>query len=282
MTFSIVTAAMSGLPGLSGLPSSRIRSPPAGRPPGRSGHAVEVSGLTQRFGSVVAVDQLTLTVPYGMFYGIAGPNGAGKTTTLTAVCGLREPTAGTIRIAGHDLRTEREAALSQLGVMMDGLSMPERLTAAEALRYTAGLRGLDDGWRVRAADLLEILGLDTVPRTLIAEFSTGMRKKINLALAMLHRPRVLVLDEPFEAIDPVSARSIELLLKQYVAAGGTVILSSHIMDFIERNCRRVAIVAGGRLLAEGPTAELTAGTTLNDRFVELVGADPVRELDWLA
>ncbi|MFI7617503.1 ABC transporter ATP-binding protein [Nonomuraea terrae] len=250
--------------------------------PDLSTPAVEVTDLTQRFGSVVAVDHLSLTIPPGMFYGIVGPNGAGKTTTLTAVCGLREPTSGSIRIAGHDLRTDRETALAQLGVMMDGLSLPERLTATEVLRYSAGLRGLDDGWRARARDLLEILGLDAVPRTLIVEYSTGMRKKINLALAMLHRPRVLVLDEPFEAIDPVSAHSIEQVLKQYVEAGGTVVMSSHIMDFVERNCRRVALVAGGQVLVEGPVDEVTAGSTLNERFVELVGADPVRPLEWLA
>jgi ABC-2 type transport system ATP-binding protein len=244
--------------------------------------AVEITDLTQRFGTSLAVDRLSLTIPAGEFYGIVGPNGAGKTTTLTAVCGLRRPTSGRIRIAGHDLATDREAALAQLGVMMDGLSLPERLTATEALRYSAGLRGLDDGWRARAADLLEILGLDAVPRTLIVEYSTGMRKKINLALALLHRPRVLVLDEPFEAIDPVSAHSIEHVLRQYVEGGGTVVLSSHIMDFVERNCRRVAVVAGGRVLVEGTVEDVAAGTTLNRRFVELVGADPVRALEWLA
>ncbi|WP_308800123.1 ABC transporter ATP-binding protein [Streptomyces sp. UH6] len=243
---------------------------------------MEITDLTQRFGSVPAVDRLSLTIPSGMFYGIVGPNGAGKTTTLTAVCGLREPTSGTVRIAGHDLRTDREAALAQLGVMMDGLSLPERLTAAEVLRYGAGLRGLDDGWRDRAEDLLEVLGLAAVPRTLVVEYSTGMRKKINLALALLHRPRVLVLDEPFEAIDPVSAHSIERVLRQYVDGGGTVVMSSHIMDFVERNCRRVAVVVGGRLLAEGPVEEVAAGRTLNERFVELVGADPVRPLKWLS
>lgn len=244
--------------------------------------AIEVADLTQRFGAVLAVDRLSLSIPAGVFYGIVGPNGAGKTTMLMAVCGLREPTSGCIKIAGHDLRTDREAALAQLGIMMDGLSLPERLTGTEILRYSAGLRGLDDGWRARAGDLLEILGLDAVPRTLIVEYSTGMRKKINLALALLHRPRVLVLDEPFEAIDPVSAHSIEQVLRQYVDGGGTVVLSSHIMDFVERNCRRVAVVAGGRVLAEGPVEEVTAGSTLNERFVELVGADPVRPLEWLA
>ncbi|MCO1613171.1 ABC transporter ATP-binding protein [Micromonospora tulbaghiae] len=243
--------------------------------------AVEVTDLTQRFGAVLAVDRVSLSIPAGMCYGIVGPNGAGKTTTLTAMCGLREPTSGTVRIAGHDLRTDRQAALAQLGIMMDGLSLPERLTATEALRYSAGLRGLDDSWRVRAEDLLEILGLDAAPRALIVEYSTGMRKKINLALAMLHRPRVLVLDEPFEAIDPVSARSIEQVLTQYVAAGGTVVMSSHMMDFVERNCRRVALVAGGRVLVEGPVDEVAANGTLNERFVELVGADPVRPLRWL-
>ncbi|MFJ8704278.1 ABC transporter ATP-binding protein [Streptomyces ardesiacus] len=149
--------------------------------------AVELANLTQRFGARLAVDRLSLSIPPGMFYGIVGPNGAGKTTALTAMCGLRRPTAGSVRVVGHDLRTSREAALAQLGVMMDGLSLPERLTAGEVLRYSAGLRGLDDGWRSRAGDLLEILGLDAVPRTLIVEYSTGMRKKISLALALLHR-----------------------------------------------------------------------------------------------
>ncbi|MFC5173712.1 ABC transporter ATP-binding protein [Streptomyces mutomycini] len=244
--------------------------------------AIEVADLTQRFGAVLAVDRLSLSIPPGMFYGVVGPNGAGKTTVLTAMCGLRRPTAGTVRVAGHDLRTAREAALAQLGVMMDGLSLPERLTAGEVLRYSAGLRGLEGGWRARAGDLLEILGLDAVPHTLIVEYSTGMRKKINLALALLHRPRVLVLDEPFEAIDPVSAHSIEQVLRQYVDAGGTVVLSSHMMDFVERNCRRVAVVVDGRVLVEGPVEQVAAGSTLNERFVELVGAEPVRPLEWLA
>ena len=244
--------------------------------------AIEVADLTQRFGARLAVDRLSLSIPPGMFYGIVGPNGAGKTTALTAMCGLRRPTAGSVRVAGHDLRTAREAALAQLGVMMDGLSLPERLTAGEVLRYSAGLRGLDGGWRSRAGDLLEILGLDAVPRTLIVEYSTGMRKKISLALALLHRPQVLVLDEPFEAIDPVSARSIEQVLTQYVDAGGTVVMSSHIMEFVERNCRRVAVVMDGRVLLEGPVEQVAAGSTLNERFVELMGADPVRPLGWLA
>ncbi|MEU0912444.1 ABC transporter ATP-binding protein [Streptomyces althioticus] len=241
-----------------------------------------MANLTQRFGARLVVDRLSLSIPPGMFYGIVGPNGAGKTTALTAMCGLRRPTAGSVRVAGHDLCTARNAALAQLGVMMDGLSLPERLTAGEVLRYSAGLRGLDGGWRARAGDLLEILGLDAVPRTLIVEYSTGMRKKISLALALLHRPRVLVLDEPFEAIDPVSARSIEQVLTQYVDAGGTVVLSSHIMDFVERNCRRVAVVVEGRVLVEGPVEQVAAGTTLNERFVELMCADPVRPLEWLA
>ncbi|GAA0968267.1 ABC transporter ATP-binding protein [Actinocorallia libanotica] len=244
--------------------------------------AIEVADLTQRFGTVLAVDRLSLSIEPGMCYGIVGPNGAGKTTVLTAMCGLRHPTAGTVRIAGHDLRTARETALARLGVMMDGLSLPERLTATEVLRYSAGLRGLDGGWRKRAGDLLEVLGLDAVPRTLIVEYSTGMRKKITLALALLHRPPILVLDEPFEAIDPVSAHSIEQVLEQYVDAGGTVVLSSHIMDFVERNCRRVAVVVDGRVLVEGPVEQVAEGSTLNERFVELVGADPVRPLEWLA
>ncbi|OLT46708.1 ABC transporter ATP-binding protein [Saccharomonospora sp. CUA-673] len=241
-----------------------------------------LSGLTKRFGDHVAVDALDLTVPAGTFYGLVGPNGAGKSTTLSMLSGLLAPDAGTVEVAGFDAARERERVLGALGIMMEGLSLPERLTGAELLEYTARLRGLDDGWRRRADDLLEILELDRTPSTLVVDYSTGMRKKVGLAVALLHRPRVLVLDEPFEAIDPVSARAIEDLLEQYVAGGGTVLLSSHIMDVVERTCERVALIAAGRILREGTVEEVRAGGTLNDTFVELVGTGPRRRLEWLA
>lgn len=244
--------------------------------------AVELRSLTKAFRETVAVNSIDLTVPAGTFYGIVGPNGAGKSTTLAMIAGLLAPTSGTVAVAGFDTTRQREQALAALGIMMEGLSLPERLTGGELLAYTARLRGLGAGWQERADDLLEVLELDRAPATLVVDYSTGMRKKIGLALALLHRPDVLVLDEPFEAIDPVSARSIEGLLGQYVAGGGTVLLSSHIMDVVERNCERVALLKDGNIVAEGTIAEVTAGGTLNDTFVDLVGAAPQRALEWLA
>ena len=243
--------------------------------------AVELRSLSKAFGENTAVDSIDLRVPRGMFYGIVGPNGAGKSTTLAMIAGLLAPTSGTVLVSGFEATGQREQALGALGIMMEGLSLPERLTGAELLEYSARLRGIGSDWRERSADLLEVLELDRAPTTLIVDYSTGMRKKIGLAVALLHRPQVLVLDEPFEAIDPVSARSIEGLLAQYVGGGGTVLLSSHIMDVVERNCERVALLKGGRIRAEGTIEEVAAGQTLNDTFVDLVGAAPQRPLRWL-
>ena len=244
--------------------------------------AVRLRELTKNFEDFTAVDAIDLSVEAGSFYGIVGPNGAGKSTTLSMIAGLLAPTAGTVSLAGFDIVREREQALGTLGIMLEGLSLPERLTGAELLEYTAGLRGMDTRWQERSDDLLTILELDRAPNTLIVDYSTGMRKKIGLAVALLHRPKVLVLDEPFEAIDPISAHSIEALLRQYVTGGGTVLLSSHNMDVIERTCTRVALMSRGRILSDGTIAEVAAGRTLNAAFVEFIGVAPQRELDWLS
>lgn len=243
---------------------------------------LHLSGLTKRYGDRLAVDAIDLTVPAGIFYGIVGPNGAGKSTTLAMIAGLLAPDAGTVTVTGIDAAKNREQVLGALGIMMEGLSLPERLTGHELLEYTAQLRGIGDEWPQRAADLLEILELDAESSTMIVDYSTGMRKKIGLAVALLHRPRMLLLDEPFEAIDPVSARAIEGLLGQFVRGGGTVLLSSHIMDVVERTSERVALIKDGRILVEGPVDEVSAGGTLNDTFVDLVGAPAHREIGWLA
>lgn len=243
--------------------------------------AVCLCGLTKRFGDRLAVDHLDLTVPAGMFYGIVGPNGAGKSTTLAMIGGLLTPDAGTVTVAGIDTASQRDQAQAELGLMLEGLSLPERLTGGELLDYTARLRGLGPQGRRRAADLLDVLDLDRVPSTLVVDYSTGMRKKIGLAVALLHRPRVLLLDEPFEALDPVSARAIEGLLQQYVAGGGTVLLSSHLMDVVERTCQRLALIDHGRVLAEGTVEEVRGTGTLHETFVRLVGAGPPRQVSWL-
>jgi ABC-2 type transport system ATP-binding protein len=243
--------------------------------------AIELTGVTKRFGDRVAVDSLDLHVPTGVFYGIVGPNGAGKSTTLSMIAGLLAPDEGTVAVLGHDIRIDREHVLDSLGLMLEGLSLPERLTGAELLQYTARLRRLDAGWDARANDLLEILGLDRSPSTLIVDYSTGMRKKIGLAVALLHRPRILVLDEPLEAIDPVSALAIEGLLDQYIVGGGTVLLSSHSMDAVERLCSHVALVTDGRVVAAGALEDVSAGRTLIETFVETIGAPPLRTVEWL-
>ena len=244
--------------------------------------AVQLNGLSKRFGTHVAVDAIDLIVPPGTFFGVVGPNGAGKSTTLAMIAGLLTPDSGSVTIAGVNAAEDREHVLSELGIMMEGLSLPERLTGSELLEYTARLRRIDKDWPTRAADLLEILQLDRAPSTLIVDYSTGMRKKIGLAVALLHRPSVLVLDEPFEAIDPVSARAIEGLLGQYVAGGGTVLLSSHLMDVVERTCERVALIKDGRIHTEGTIDAVRAGRSLNDTFVDLVGAPANSEITWLA
>lgn len=243
--------------------------------------AVQLSGLSKHFGDRVAVDTIDLCVPAGMFFGLVGPNGAGKSTLLAMIAGLLAPDAGCVEIAGFDTRRRREQALEVMGIMLDGFSLPERLTGSELLEYTARLRGVGGASRERARDLLEILELDRARSTLIVDYSTGMRKKIGLAVAMMHRPRVLVLDEPFEAIDPASAWAIETLLGQYVDGGGTVLLSSHIMDVIERTCERVAVMNDGRILAEGTIDEVSAGGTLAETFMRLIGVPPQRDIAWL-
>jgi ABC-2 type transport system ATP-binding protein len=248
--------------------------------------ALSIQNLTKHFGAKKAVENLSLTVPTGVFYGLVGPNGAGKTTALSMVAGLLRPTSGQTFITGYDVwkKSDYDKAMSAVGIIMDGLSFPERLTASELFEYTGMLRGLSaKDVQKRSKDLLEILELDKARSTLIVDFSTGMRKKAALAVAMMHAPKILVLDEPFEAIDPVSTTAIEALLKQYVAAGGTVVLSSHVMAFVERLCDYVAVIAKGTLLAEGTVKEVADGKSLQDRFVSLVGAPPQqKQLEWLA
>jgi ABC-2 type transport system ATP-binding protein len=247
--------------------------------------ALQLVGLQKRFGANIAVDHLDLTVPHGAFFGLVGPNGAGKTTTMAMAVGLLRPDGGTARIFGHDLWHEPEVTKGQIGVLPDDLSVPERLTGRELLTYTGLLRGMDAATVAqRAAELLLVMDLLGAERTLVLDYSTGMRKKIGLALALLHDPRLLVLDEPFEAVDPVSASILKAILKQFVAAGGTVIFSSHVMALVEQLCDHVAVVAKGRTLAAGSLDQVRGGRSLEETFVDLVaGRESVgRGLSWLA
>ncbi|MFB4266967.1 ABC transporter ATP-binding protein [Nonomuraea sp. GTA35] len=246
--------------------------------------ALEIKGLTKTFGENTAVDHVDLDVPQGSFYGLVGQNGAGKTTTLSMAVGLLRPDAGTARIFGADVWSDPAKAKQLVGVLPDGMAMPERLTGREVLTYLGLLRGLSkEVVAERAEELLSVLELDVAEKTLVIEYSTGMRKKIGLATALLHAPRLLVLDEPFEAVDPVSAATIKQILRGFVAGGGSVVLSSHVMALVEQLCDHVGVIDKGRVAAAGPLEEVRGAATLEDRFVELVGAGSTaaRGLSWL-
>ncbi len=236
--------------------------------------AVQLRGLVKRFGPVVAVAGADLDVRRGSFFGLLGPNGAGKTTTLAMATGLLRPDAGGARVDGVDVWTQPLLARQRMGVLPEGLRLFERLSGRELLTFTGRLRGMDPGEiDERTGELLAVLGLASAGDQLVVDFSTGMRKKVALAAALLHNPPVLFLDEPFEAVDPVSARTIRDVLRAFTSRGGTVVLSSHVMELVERLCDEVAIMARGQVLAAGPIDALRAGRPLEDVFVELVGGD---------
>ena len=258
--------------------AERAAEPPAGPEP-----VLDLRGLTKRFGDTVAVDAIDLTVEAGSFFGIVGPNGAGKTTTLSMVTGLLRPDGGRVLVHGIDVWAEPERAKRAIGVLPDALRLFDRLSGAQLLHYSGVLRGLDAPTVAqRSADLVAAFGLEDATGRLVADYSAGMTKKIALAAAMIHSPRLLVLDEPFESVDPVSAANIVDILQRYVAAGGTVVLSSHGMDLIQRVCDHVAVIVGGRVLAAGTTDEVRAGQSLEDRFVALAGGRRAAAgMEWL-
>jgi ABC-2 type transport system ATP-binding protein len=247
--------------------------------------AVLVRGLWKRFGDQVAVAGIDLELPPGRFIGLVGPNGAGKTTTLSMVTGLLRPDDGFVQIVGRDVWSDPVAVKSRIGVLPEGLRLFERLSGRELLTFTGRLRGLpaSDVDR-RATQLLDVLDLSASQHKLVVDYSTGMRKKIGLAAALLHNPEVLFLDEPFEGVDPVSAQVIRGVLERYTATGGTVVFSSHVMELVESLCDWVAVMAAGRIVARGPLAEVRGDAkTLQDAFLSLVGADRHggEGLDWL-
>ncbi|MEV6514208.1 ABC transporter ATP-binding protein [Micromonospora chalcea] len=247
--------------------------------------ALSLRGLAKRFDTKVAVAGVDLVVPTGSFYGLLGPNGAGKTTTLSMAVGLLRPDAGEARVLGYDVWADPVRAKSLLGVMPDGVRLFDRLSGAELLAYHGLLRGMDPAVvDQRAAELLDVLALSDAGRTLVVDYSAGMKKKIGLACALLHGPRLLVLDEPFEAVDPVSAALIRDILHRYVSGGGTVIFSSHVMEVVERLCSHVAILAEGRITRVGTLAEVRGDRSLEDVFVEVVGGRTAtgEELSWLS
>ncbi len=245
--------------------------------------ALGVKGVTKSFGETRAVDGIDLTVPAGIFYGLVGPNGAGKTTTLSMIAGLLRPDRGSISVNGVDAASDPLGAKRQMGVLPDRLRTFDRLTGRQLLHYYGLLRGLPPAVvESRATDLARAFDLSDSLGRVVSDYSAGMVKKVMLAGALIHSPRLLVLDEPFESVDPVSSAIILDILKTYVAHGGTVILSSHGMDLVERVCSRVAVIVAGQVLAEGTIDEVRGELTLEQRFIELAGGlSDVEGLEWL-
>jgi len=257
-----------------------VTTPPANTPPlpvpdapaGDASAALVLTGLVKRFGQKVAVDHVGLSVPVGSFYALVGPNGAGKTTTLSMATGLLRPDAGTAVVHGVDVWQHPVEAKRMIGNLADGIRLFDRLTGEQLVTYTGMMFGLPhDVVAQRTADLLALMDLREAAGTAVVDYSAGMTKKIALACALVHAPRLLVLDEPFESVDPVSAANIEDVLRGYTGSGGTVIVSSHSMDLVQRMCDHVAVIAAGRVLAAGTTDEVRGSETLQDRFVDLVG-----------
>jgi len=263
-----------GYPGPGGPPPAA----PSGPPP-----ALALRSLTKAFGPVLAVNAINLDVPTGSMYGFVGPNGAGKTTALSMATGLLTPDAGAVYLGGIDLWANLVASKARIGVLPDGLRLFDRLSGAELLTYTGLLRGMDRATVVaRGGQILDALGLAADASKLVADYSAGMTKKIALACAVIAAPDLLVLDEPFEAIDPVSAQSIQTMLRDFTAAGGTVILSSHVMATVQALCDHVAIIAQGHILVAGTVDQVAAGASLEQRFLELLGGGArSQELSWL-
>ncbi|BCY15551.1 ABC transporter ATP-binding protein [Actinoplanes sp. L3-i22] len=246
--------------------------------------AMALRGLVKHFDAKLAVSGVSLDVPAGSFFGLLGPNGAGKTTTLSMAVGLLRPDAGQAFLLGYDVWQSPTEAKSLVGVLPDANRMFDRLSGPELLAYQGLLRGMPATVvDQRARDLLDVLELGVDNRTLVIDYSAGMKKKIGLACALLHAPRLLVLDEPFEAVDPVSAALIRDILQRYVTGGGTVVFSSHVLEVVERLCSHVAIMSDGVLRMHGTLDVVRSGRSLQDVFVQVVGGRVATgsELAWL-
>ncbi len=260
--------------------------PPAAFPPPDA--AVAMLGLTRSFGQKVAVNGLTLAVRRGEFFGFLGPNGAGKSTTIKMLTGLLRPSSGQAWVGGVDVWRDPIRAKLNMGVLPEQLNLYDRLSGRELIQFAGRLYDLPRAEvNRRTESLLNVLMLGDDADKLVVDYSVGMRKKIALAAALIHRPSVLFLDEPFEGIDPVSSRVIADILRDLTASGTTIFFSSHIMEVVEKLCTRVGVIENGHLVAEGTLAELrqragASGGTLEDVFLDLVGAN-TREggLEWL-
>jgi ABC-2 type transport system ATP-binding protein len=246
--------------------------------------AIEVRGLRKSFDKKEAVAGIDLDIAAGSFAGLVGPNGAGKTTSLSMMTGLLRPDAGRIVINGLDVWADPSAAKAVIGVVPAEARLFERLGGEEVLEYVGRLRGLPAAEaRSRAAQLLDVLDLAADAKRLVADYSTGMRKKAALGCALIHNPPVLFLDEPLEGVDPISADVIRRLLARLVGTGSTVLFSSHVMELVEQVCDHVSVIDEGKILASGTTDQVRNGKTLQQAFIDLVGprAKDEEGLSWL-
>jgi ABC-2 type transport system ATP-binding protein len=245
---------------------------------------IRLEGLTKLYGTFVAVDHVTLRVPAGQLFALLGPNGAGKTTTFRMIAGILRPTAGRIWLGGDDLLAQPMAAKARLGFIPDRPFVYEKLTGGEFLRFVAGLYGHDGAAVEKRIDqLLEVFELLSWKDELIESYSHGMRQKLIISSALVHRPELIVVDEPMVGLDPRAARLLKDIFRQFVERGGTVLMSTHTLEVAEAMCDRIGIIQAGRIVAEGTIAELREQTragnaTLEDLFLRLTGGSAAREL----
>ncbi|HEV8038170.1 MAG TPA: ABC transporter ATP-binding protein [Bryobacteraceae bacterium] len=246
--------------------------------------AISIGNLRKVYGTKAAVDGLDLEVPRGSFFGFLGPNGAGKTTTIRMLMGLAPPTSGSIELLGLSMPEHALEVKGKIGLVPDESLLFDHLTGFEFTEFVGRMYGLTRSMaRGRARELLALFELDGDVRKLIGDYSKGMRKRVAMAAALIHRPELFLLDEPFEGVDAVGARLMKEILLEQVRHGATVFLTSHVLEVVERLCDQVAIIHQGKLVLKGTMAELRTGSeTLEDVFVRVVGAErPAESLDWL-
>ena len=261
--------------------------------------AIQTHGLTRRFGALTAVEDISFSVAPGQFFGFLGPNGAGKSTTIKMLTGLLEPSAGSIEILGKPFSASALELKRQIGVVPEGMALFGRLTAPEYLRFVGRMYGLDkQTTHLRTQELLEFMQLANENKKLVTDFSHVMQKKLALAAAVIHGPKVLFLDEPFEGVDAIAAGMLKTMLQGMINRGATIFLTTHVLEIVERLCSHVAIISKGRLVANGPLEQLREGVastlpgsqtgqrlTLEEIFLSIVGVgglEPAQELSWLA
>jgi ABC-2 type transport system ATP-binding protein len=273
--------------------------------------AIATENLTRRFGQLLAVDHVNLSVAPGQFFGFLGPNGAGKSTTIKMLTGLLAPSEGRITILGTDLVADPVTVKRQIGVVPEGLALFGRLTGSEYLNFVGRMYGLDRKTAAqRAAELLDFMQLSDRPKALVTDYSHGMQKKLAMAAAVIHGPKILFLDEPFEGVDAIASGTLKAMLQRMIAHGATIFLTSHVLEIVERLCSHIAIIHQGRLVAQGSIDELRSGVearvagvgsadgdaaaaagpgpheklTLEQIFLEIVGGARLtgQELTWLA